>query len=301
MELRQLKYFVKVAELLNFSDAARALFVTQSTLSQQIKQLEQEFGVALFQRNSHETVLTETGKELLPYARKTLYDAETCEARIRDVNKMIVGTLNIGVTFTFSPILTETLLSFMKSYPGVKLNIFYKSMEELMGMLEHHEVDFVLAFKPTRVFPKIESHILFDNHLSAIVNENHPLAQQSSVALRDMLQYDLALSTRGFQARNAFDELISNLDYRFKVRIELNEIDILLKLVKNSNLVTVLSEATLHGATGLKAIPLSVPGNQMEGCVHLLRDAYVKTSAHEFVRMLSESNAVRERVKDWMK
>lgn len=301
MELRQLRYFVKVAETLNFSDAARALFVTQSTLSQQIKQLEQEFGVTLFQRNSHEVVLTETGKELLPYARRTLHDAETCEARIRDVNKMIVGTLNIGVTFTFSPILTETLLTFMKSYPGVKLNIFYRSMEELMGMLGHHDVDFVLAFKPTRIFPNIEHHILFDNHLSAIVNENHPLAQMSSVAPRDLLKYDIALATKGFQARNAFDELVSNLDYAFNVRIELNEIDILLKLVKNSNLVTVLSEATLHGETGLKAIPLNVPGSRMEGCVHVLRDAYVKTSAHEFVRMLSESNAVRERVKDWMR
>ena len=72
MELRQLKSFVKVAELLNFSAAAKALCITQSTLSQQILQLEQELDVQLFQRNSHTVSLTESGEELLPLAHQTL-------------------------------------------------------------------------------------------------------------------------------------------------------------------------------------------------------------------------------------
>ncbi len=71
MELRQLKYFVKTAETLNFSEAAKASFVTQSTLSQQIKQLEQELDTALFVRDSHSVVLTESGAQLLPYAKQT--------------------------------------------------------------------------------------------------------------------------------------------------------------------------------------------------------------------------------------
>ena len=71
MELRQIKYFVKAAELLNFSDAARALNVAQSTLSQQVKQLEDELGIQLFERHAHAISLTEAGQELLPYARRT--------------------------------------------------------------------------------------------------------------------------------------------------------------------------------------------------------------------------------------
>ena len=130
MELRQLKYFVKTAELLNFSEAARNLYITQSTLSQQIKQLEAELGTQLFERNTHGVVLTESGEELLPYARKTLHTADSCVEHIRDIKNVVTGSLNIGVTYTFSPILTETLLSFMKLYPNVKLNIFYKTMEE---------------------------------------------------------------------------------------------------------------------------------------------------------------------------
>ena len=78
MELRQLKYFVKTAETLNFSEAARALFVTQSTLSQQIRQLEQEMDTLLFERDSHSVQLTESGERLLPLAKRTLMDAVTC-------------------------------------------------------------------------------------------------------------------------------------------------------------------------------------------------------------------------------
>ena len=79
MELRQLRYFVKAAETLNFSEAAKGLYITQSTLSQQIRQLETELDVQLFQRNSHEVTLTEAGAELLPYAKETLYAADTCK------------------------------------------------------------------------------------------------------------------------------------------------------------------------------------------------------------------------------
>ena len=82
MELRQLRYFVKAAETLNFSEAAKGLYITQSTLSQQIRQLETELDVQLFQRNSHEVTLTEAGAELLPYAKETLYTADTCKEHI---------------------------------------------------------------------------------------------------------------------------------------------------------------------------------------------------------------------------
>ena len=149
MELRQLKYFVKVAETLNFSEAAKALFITKSTLSQQIRQLEEQMDTQLFERDKHAVCLTEAGRELLPYAKQTLSAADDCFERILELQKLLRGTLNIGVTYSFSPILTETLLDFAKSYPQIKQNIHYKPMEELMQMLERNELDFVLAFKPS--------------------------------------------------------------------------------------------------------------------------------------------------------
>ena len=81
MELRQLKAFVKAAELLNFTEAAKTVFVTQSSFSQSIRQLEEELDVKLFHRNSHEVTLTQAGVELLPYARLTIQKAEDCKNR----------------------------------------------------------------------------------------------------------------------------------------------------------------------------------------------------------------------------
>ena len=123
MELRQLKYFVKVAETLNFSEAAKILCVTQSTLSQQVKQLESELGTELLTRGSHKVAFTEAGSELLPHAQQTLNEAEMCKIRIKDLNSLSTGKLNIGVTYSFSPILTETLITFVKMYPKISLNI----------------------------------------------------------------------------------------------------------------------------------------------------------------------------------
>ena len=87
MELKQLNSFIKVAELLNFSAAAKALYITQSTLSQQIQQLEQELDVQLFQRNSHSVSLTESGEELLPFALQTLHCADTCKSLKMDCSR----------------------------------------------------------------------------------------------------------------------------------------------------------------------------------------------------------------------
>ena len=299
MELRQLKYFVKVAETLNFSEAAKVLNVTQSTLSQQVKQLETEIGTQLLLRSSHSVALTEAGNELLPLARQTLHKAQLCTERINDLNNLLTGTLNIGVTYSFSPILTETLVSFMKMYPRIKLNIFYKPMAELMGMLRERVVDFVLAFKPTMPIEGIESHILFQNCLSAIVGEFHPLASKEKVTLSELERYDLALPSIGLQARNAFEHIITPYN-KFRIRVELNEVNILLTLLRQSQLVSVLAEATIHNESGVKAVPIDIPDNMMAGCVHILSDTYRKRSMQEFVKLLSESIAVRERHNAWL-
>lgn len=299
MELRQLRYFAKAAETLNFSDAAKSLNIAQSSLSQQIKQLEDELGTQLFIRNSHAIRLTEAGELMLPFARRTLHEARACADRIRDLRKLSTGTLVIGVTHSFSPILTESVISFMKMYPGIKLKIVYKQMNELMELLAKHEVDFVLAFKPIQPLPDVESHILFQNSLSAIVGINHPLASKEKVSLPELERYELALPSKGLQARNALDSIVSDRR-NFKIRIELNEVNTLLKLVRQTGLVTVLAEDSIYDARDVKAVPIDVPENQMQGCVHILKGSYRKHSMQEFIRFLTESLAVQRLRNNWI-
>lgn len=299
MELRQLRYFAKAAEFLNFSDAAKCLNIAQSSLSQQVKQLEDELGTMLFIRTNHSIRLTEAGEVMLPFALRTIHEAESCADRIHDLRKLLMGTLNIGVTHSFSPILTESVISFMKMYPAIKMNIVYKQMNELMELLAKREIDFVLAFRPLQTLPDVESHILFQNALSVIVGNNHPLASKGKVSIAELQKYELALPSKGLQARNAFDSIVS--DYRnFKIRIELNEVNTLLKLVRQTRLVTVLAEDSIYDIRDVKAIPIDVPDNEMAGCVHILKGAYRKHSMQEFIRILNESIAVKRLQNNWI-
>ena len=299
MELRQLRYFVKTAEARNFSHAASCLNIAQSSLSQQIKHLEDELGTQLFIRDSHSLQLTEAGEVILPFALRTIQDAEACVDRINDLRKLLTGTLNIGVTHSFSPILTESVISFIKMYPKIKVNIVYKQMNELMELLSNRELDFVLAFKPIQTFPNVESHILFQNTLSAIVGKNHPLASKEKVSISELEKYDLALPSKGMQARNAFNNIVSDCDV-FKIRIELNDVNTLLKLVRQTSLVTVLAEDSIYDFSDVKAVPIDVHDNQMSGCVHILKETYRKQSMQEFIRILTESIAVKRLQNNWI-
>lgn len=292
MELRQLKYFVRVAECLNFSEASRQLNITQSTLSQQIKQLEGELGVDLLVRDSHHVRLTDVGEAFLPQARRTLSAANTCMDRIRDIQQLGGGELNIGSTYSFLPLLKETVLQFIKQYPGVKLNICCHSMETLMKMLGEEKIDIALSYKSPDTHPEITSHIMFDNRLAVVVSDTHPLSSQDSVRLADLERFPFAMPARGLQARNTFDRITQGLDYRFNVRLEINEVNVLLDLVRGSDrLVTVVSQAAVARTPGIKALTLDQTGTQMEGSFHILRDAYTKRATKEFLRMLCENRS----------
>lgn len=292
MELYQLRYFAKVAETLNFSEAARSLAVTQSTLSQQIKQLESELGVVLLERNSHRVELTDVGRAFLPSAHRTLREADSCLERIRDVQQLQTGVLNIGSTYTFSLLLKETTLSFLESYPGIKLNIFCDSMEVLMSRLQKQEIDVALSYKPTRKFDDIISNILFDNRLSVVVADTHPLAGKKNLRLIDLEKWRLALPATGMQARHTFERITRGTDYRFNVSLEINEINALLSLVRGSRFVTLLSQATCANYPGVVSIPLTADDCEMEGAYSLLQGRYVKRATVAFLEILRRNNAL---------
>lgn len=292
MELRQLRYFVCVAEHMNFSEASRRLHITQSTLSQQVKQLENELGVELLIRDSHHVRLTDNGQAFLPQARKTLSAANSCMDRIRDIQSLNTGELTIGSTYSFLPLLKETVLQFIRHYPGIKLNIFQGSMGTLMDMLAEEKIDIALSYKSNEVRPEISTHILFDNQLAVIVSEKHPLSAQSSIRLSDLERYPFAMPAKGLQARNTFDEILSNTDYRLNIRLEINEVNVLLDIVRASeSLVTVVSRAAVTRTPGIKTLTLDHSGTQMEGSFHILRDTYTKRATKAFLRMLCENRS----------
>lgn len=288
MELRQLRYFVAVATDLSFTKAADRLYITQGTLSQQIRQLEDDLGSELFVRTSRSVVLTEAGLELLPLAKKTIEDSENCRLRMSDLRKALSGTLNIGVTHSFAEMLTGTVSKFLKEYRGVKLKIFYKTATELHEMLREGEVDLIIAFKPAAAFEGIESEPLFESKLAAIMRKGHPLSEQESVKIDDLSKYGLVLPGSGLQARKAFERFMDVDTSGLDVRIELNEPNIIMDIVEHSSMVAILSTLAIHYKNSLTARPIEGIDRTMTGCIHYLKDAYRKRSATIFKEMLKE-------------
>ena len=291
MEFRQLRYFVKVAELRSFSEASKALFISQSTLSQQIKQLEEELGVELLVRDSRHVSMSDYGEQYLPYAKQVLKDVDTSTERMNDVRQLKIGTLNVGATYTFCPLLADTVRDYMKKYPGIKLKIYCRSMENLMEMLEHGQLDVALSYKPLQSYDDIDSHILFNSNLCVIAGKDNPVAKKERIRLAELENLPLVLPAKGLQARNAFDSLLYGQNFKFDVRLEINDLSMLLDMVSRTNLVTLLSGATIHSNKNFVAISLDHPHSEMQGSFHLLKGAYCKNATKEFLKMLVENNS----------
>lgn len=296
MELRQLKYFVKSAEYLNFSVAAKHLYITQSTLSQQIKQLEFELGFELFLRNSRHISLTEAGEEFLPFARKTIQDAEDGVQRLYDLQNVKAGKLRVGVTYSLSTVLTEGVLEFMKVYPEIKLEVCYKTVNELFVLLRENKLDFILSYKPLFDAPDVDSMPLFENALAVVVSKEHPLASRKSMGLREIADLQLVLPSHDLQARMMLERLVQGRGIEYSSRLELNETNILLQMVSTGSYATILSTSAVFGNTRFKAIPIDEPGNVMEASLLSLKGAYQKSAAREFIKILLETEAVKRRL-----
>ncbi|TKG96869.1 LysR family transcriptional regulator [Puteibacter caeruleilacunae] len=288
MELRQLKYFIQVAESLNFTEASKKLFITQSTISQQIKQLEEELNVLLFDRSEKQICLTEAGLEFLPHAVKVIQDAEYGKQRLLDLQNIRTGELTIGVNYSFSGLLKNTVVKFLTLYPNIKLNILYKTVSELIEMVRKREVDFVLSYKPVWEERSIESMDLFKTHLSVIVHKNHPLSKSKRISIDEIKQYPLALPSKGLHARSKLDASLYANRTTLHPKIELNEANILLQLVETGDWITILSSSTIFGQKNFKAIPLAGDSFDMQAALLWIRDSYQKFSAKEFIKIMLE-------------
>lgn len=293
MELRQLRYFLKAAELLNFTDAAKQLYITQSTLSQQIKQLENELNVLLFDRIGKRVFLTEAGNEFLPFAKQTVGDADLAVQRIQDLQGIRTGSLRIGITYSLSFGLAPIILRFMKEYPNIKLEVFYNTAQELLQMLKDRELDFVLSFSMTVKDEQIEETDLYEVPLCAIVHLRHPLAFQKNISLKELKQYSLVLPSRGLSARSALNDLLQTNDLKLDPHLEMNDANILLQLVESSLYVTVLSKTTILGRPELRAIPIKEQQNGMMASVLTMKGAYQKASAEAFLKLFEEGTLLK--------
>lgn len=290
MELRQLKYFVEVARLKSYSLASKTLFITQSTISQQIRKLEEELGVELLTRDTRHVILSDYGEQFYPCAVQVLDDARAGRDRIRDVVNLHVGTLSVGSTYAFSLLLKQTVLDFYREFPHIKLNIIITSKEELRQKLLDRELDLALTYKSPTAEDRIESHLLFQSRLCLIGRKGTLKGLGKEVSVQELSRFPLALPSKGLQARDTLESILYTEDVDLDIRLEINSVRSLLDLVSNSSLMTMLSEESIHDFPGLEAVPITHPDGRMDGCYHYLKGSYHKMAAQKFLDMLMQRN-----------
>lgn len=294
MELRQLKYFVEVGRLGSFSLASKSLFITQSTISQQIRKLEEELGVELLTRDTRHVTLSDYGEQFYPCALQVLQEARAGAERIKDVKALKVGTLSVGATYSFGPLLKQTVLDFYREFPRIRLDLVITSQEELRQKLLDRELDVALTYKSPIGDDRIESHLLFQSRLCLVGRVGELKGVGKEVSVQDLSRFPLALPSKGLQARDTLEDVLFAQNVNLDIRLEINSVRSLLDLVGSSPLVTILSEEAINQVHGFEAVPIGHPDGRMDGCYHYLKGSYHKNAAQKFVEFLKENNSFNQ-------
>ncbi len=294
MELRQLKYFVEVGRLGSFSQASKALFITQSTISQQIQKLEEELGVELLTRDTRHVTLSDYGEQFLPCAVQVLEEARAGAERIKDVKALKVGTLSVGATYSFGPLLKQTVLDFFRKFPRIRLDLVITSKEDLWQKLLDRDLDVALTYKSPLGDDRIESHLLFQSRLCLVGRVGELKGVGKEVSVQDLSRFPLALPSKGLQARDTLEDVLFAQNVNLDIRLEINSVRSLLDLVGSSPLVTILSEEAINQVHGFEAVPIGHPDGRMDGCYHYLKGSYHKNAAQKFVEFLKENNSFNQ-------
>jgi LysR family hydrogen peroxide-inducible transcriptional activator len=197
MNLRDLKYLVAVADSHHFGHAAESCFVSQPTLSGQIKKLETELGVTLFERTRKSVETTPTGEAIVGQARIVLEQAEVLVQLAQANQDPLVGPLRIGAIPTLSPYLVPLILKpLKKQYPQIKLVLSEELTDTLLARLGKHEIDAALVATPVDN-PEFETLPLFEEPFWLVHPRRHALANKKTISQTDLDGADLLLLAEG--------------------------------------------------------------------------------------------------------
>ena len=261
MEIRQLRYFLDIAETEHLTQSAENLFVTQSTLSHGLRQLEQELDVALFDRLGRGLKLSQAGAEFRAYALRALKELEAGRMALADLSGLQSGTLTLGVFPTFlNTVVPATVAGFNLDYPKVAVAVRALRAGPIEEQLLRGELDLGIGFHPT-VHEDIETEPLFDERLLVVVHPQHRLAAQDPLTLQGLAGVPLALLARSFATRRQIDAQLKQAGVEPWVRVEMESVESLLGVCRWSpELASIVPERAALQYPDLRALALDAPG-----------------------------------------
>ncbi|MGW1770901.1 LysR family transcriptional regulator [Streptomyces sp. NPDC002104] len=242
MELRQLEYFIAVAEEQNFTRAAERVHISQSGVSAQIRRLEEELGAELFDRSSRTATLTVAGKAALDHARTALAATGALAQAVGEVTGLIRGRLTVGMVVgcTITP-LFDALAAFHRAHPGVEIALLEDNSDRLVQAVRTGAVDLALAGTAATTPDGLEALTLISERLVVAVPPGHPLAVADRVTLRDLGGHPVICMPPGTGLRTVLDQACAGQGLKPGIALEAGAADAVADLAARGLGVAVLS------------------------------------------------------------
>jgi DNA-binding transcriptional LysR family regulator len=252
MELRQLGYFVAVAEVGSFTRAAEREHVAQPGVSAQVRKLEAELGQPLLDRSGGAVTLTTTGTAVLPFARAALAGAAAVRTTAEELAGLLKGSVALGVVPSVGPWLIEALAAFHREHPGIEIRLVEAASQKLLDDLADGELDVALAGLAGALPPGLRSQTIIDEALVGAVDPTHPLSRRRRITLGALAEQTLIALPRGTGGRSALESAFAGHGLTLRVALEAGDPRVLMELAR-------------HGL-GVAIVPASAPED-----LHVLR------------------------------
>lgn len=244
MDLRQLEYFVAVAEERNFTRAAERVHISQSGVSAQIRQLERELGAELFDRSGRAATLTVAGKAALDHARAALAAAEAVGQAVGEVTDVIRGRVTVGMVVgcTVTP-LFDALAAFHRAHPGVEISLLEGNSDQLVEAVRSGTVDLALVGTATATPDGLDALTIVSERLVAAVPPGHPLVARRRVTLRALIAHPLVCMPIGTGLRTVFDQACAAQHLQPVLALQATAADAIADLAGRGLAVAILTES----------------------------------------------------------
>ncbi|MFC6017959.1 LysR family transcriptional regulator [Plantactinospora solaniradicis] len=265
MELRQLEYFVAVAEEANFTRAAERVRISQSGVSAQIRQLERELGATLIDRATRTATLTAAGEAALVHARAALASAEAVRQAVGEVTGLVRGHLTVGMVIgcTVTP-LFDALAAFHRAYPNVEITLLEENSDRLLDGVRTGAIDLALIGTADATLSGLNALTIVSERLVALVPPEHPLAERPAVTLDDIADHALVCMPQGTGIRTVLDRACAARRIQPAISLQASAADAIADLAARGLGVAILSES-MAGAyrdrlTALPITDIEAPG-----------------------------------------
>jgi LysR family hydrogen peroxide-inducible transcriptional activator len=250
MNLKDLKYLVALADTGHFGRAAERTFVSQPTLSAQLKKLEEYLGVKLVERQPGNVQLTEVGKEIVVRARRMLVGEEEIVALARHNMDPLAGKLKVGLIPTIGPyLLPRVMLKIRKALPHLGLMLYEHQTEALLRRLRDGEIDLGVLALPIS-HEGLESRELYTEAFEVALPNHHPLAAKAAIKLQDLKGETLLLLEDGHCLRDQALEVCSRVDVREAEDFRATSLETLRQMVVAGLGITLLPELAVASPFG---------------------------------------------------